>query len=67
MKEGLIFVKKDKEGNYIMKKANIADEITEVMGALARVIGVVKMPLVYVSKWKLDYVDNQFVPKNKIK
>jgi hypothetical protein len=58
-KEALKFVKKDKEGNYIFKRACIVDVIIETFGTLYRAMGMKQaLPLVFISKFDLDFIDN---------
>ncbi len=57
-KEALKFVKKDKEGNYIFKKATIGDVIIETFGILSRAMGMKQaLPLVFIRKFDLDFID----------
>lgn len=65
-KEALKFVKKDKQGNYIFKKATIGDVIIEIFGTLSRAMGMKQaLPLVFISKFDLDFIDKLKMEVNK--
>lgn len=70
MKEPLKFIGKDKEGNYIFRKASIVDVIIEAsgLGILARALNMnIKMPCAWISKGDLKFIDEHGGKNNEQK
>ena len=73
MKEALQFLYTDKEGNYVFRKANIADILIEAsgLGAISRVFNMnIKKPLAWISKGSLKWIEDiepTLKPKEKTK